>query len=94
MNDHLYTDPHDNRRTSFGLPTEVRIVASSKGLVAVLYFDQVENSHIVFVTQIKSKRGAWHNLSWEPNFHHNWDEKRIKEAVDHFLIVAERENSK
>ena len=37
--DVLYTDPHDTRRTSFGLPTEVRIVPSSKGIVAVLYFD-------------------------------------------------------
>ena len=92
--DVLYTDPHDNHRTSFGLPTEVRIVPSSKGIVAVLYFDQMENSHIVFITQIAPKRGAWQNLSWEPNFHRNWDEKRIKESVNHFLEVAERENLK
>ena len=92
--DVLYTDPHDSHRTSFGLPTEVRIVPSGKGIVVVLYFDQMENSHIVFVTQIAPKRGAWQNLKWDPNFHHNWDEKRIKESVNHFLEVAERENSK
>jgi hypothetical protein len=64
------------------------------GIVVVLYFDKLENSHIVFVTQIAPERGAWQNLSWEPNFHRNWDEKRIKEAVNHFLTVAVRENSK
>lgn len=92
----LYTDPHDSKvnKTSFGLPTEIRIVYTERGLVTVLYFDQLENSHIVFVAQIGPKRGAWQNLSWEPNFHRNWDRQRIKEAVNHFLSVAERENSK
>lgn len=54
----------------------------------------MEKSHIVFITQIAPKRDAWQNLSWEPNFHRNWDEKRVNESVKHFLEVAERENSK
>jgi hypothetical protein len=94
--DVLYVDTHDKHptETSWGVPTEARILPSAKGLVVVLYFDQLENSHIVFITQVGPNRGAWQNIDWDPNFHRNWDQKRIKDAADNFLKVADRENSK
>lgn len=65
------------------------LIASIISIIVVSGFEscalQKEKSHIVFITQIAPKRNAWQNLSWEPNFHRNWDEKRIKESVNHFL---------
>lgn len=92
----LTCDPRDKEKwnASFGLPTETRIVPSSKGFVVVLYFDQSDHSHIVFVAQIDSKRGAWQNLPWDPKFQFNWNEKRVKETVNNFLWVAECEEAK
>jgi len=94
--DVLSIDPHDKmlKDTSFGYPTEIRLVPSSKGFVVVLYYDQLDESHIIFIAQIGSKRGAWQNISWESNFHRNWEEKRIFDAVNNFLWVAECEDAK
>lgn len=92
----FYVDPHDKKlsETSFGLPTEVRMVSTSKGIVVVLYFDHGQESHIIFVAQIKPKRGAWQNIDWEPGFHLKWDIKRIQDAVNNFLWVADCEEAK
>ena len=92
----IYVDTHDKSRdeTAWGMPTEVRIVPSKMGLVVVMYFDQREDSRIVFTAQIDSKYGAWQNLKWDPDFHRKWSKKRVKEAINNFLMVAEKERRK
>jgi len=88
---HVNEDP---RKTSFGLSTEIRIVPTSNGFVTVLYFNEKEESHIVFVAQIGPNRSAWQNISWQAGFHLNWDENLVEKAVNNFLWVAECEEAK
>jgi hypothetical protein len=92
----LYSDPHGKHPsvTSFGLPTEVRAVSTIMGLVVVLYFDRGQDSHIVFIGQVKPKRGAWQNIDWGAGFHKKWDKKQVAQAINNFLWVADCEEAR
>ncbi len=77
-------EPFHPRRTAI----ETRLVPSRKGFVAICYETK---GLITFYAQISPTRLAWQRREWPVGFHQNWDKKKVKEAVENFLWVAECE---
>jgi hypothetical protein len=70
---------------------ETRLAHSRLGLVAICYETK---GVMTFFVQLNEKRAAWQRIEWPTGFDHNWDEKKFREAIDHFLWVAECEDKR
>jgi hypothetical protein len=70
---------------------EVRLAPSHVGWVAIYY---ERKGIITFFAQISEKRAAWQRIEWLPDFDHNWDDNRVREAIEHFLWVAQCEDAR
>lgn len=92
-------DVHDISEVNSSKPTwayretaisETRLAASRLGLVAICYETK---GLITFFVQLNPIRAAWQRIEWETNFVEHWDEKKVQDAIDNFLWVAECENA-
>jgi hypothetical protein len=74
-----------------GPTSEIRLSPSRLGWVAICY---EEKGFITFSVQLNHKRQAWQRIAWSANFQEKWDNKKVREAIDNFLWVAECEEAK
>lgn len=79
--------PFSRRSTAM---KEIRLVPSRVGWVAICY---ERKGIITFFAQISPTRAAWQRIKWVPNFDQNWDDRKVREAIDNFLWVAECEEA-
>jgi hypothetical protein len=77
-------EPFAKRKTAI----ETRLASSPKGLVAICYETK---GLITFFAQITPTYTAWQRIEWPVDFHKNWDETKVKKAIENFLWVAECE---
>src|SRR5437660_11743558 len=85
------TDPRvrvhfDPRSTAI----ELRLASSPKGWVAVCYETK---GMMTFYVQLNAHRAAWQRIEWQPDFHKNWDDNKVREAICNVLWVAECEEA-
>lgn len=69
---------------------ETRLVPSHKGFVAICYETK---GLITFYAQISPTRLAWQRIAWPVDFHKDWNNGRVQEAVDNFLNIAEKQET-
>jgi hypothetical protein len=70
---------------------ETRLAASRLGWVAICY---EKKGVMTFFVQLNPRRAAWQRIEWPTGFEKNWDEGRVREAIDNFIWVAECEEAK
>jgi hypothetical protein len=70
--------------------TETRLAPSRLGFVAILYETK---GVMTFFVQLSPTRAAWQRIEWEKDFMENWNEQKVKKAIDNFIWVAECENA-
>ncbi len=49
---------------------------------------------MAFFVQLNDKRAAWQRIEWPTGFDENWDEDKVREAIDNFICVAECEEER
>lgn len=76
------------RATAMG---ETRLCPSRFGWVAILYETK---GVITFFVQLNPQRAAWQRIKWPAGFENNWDDDKVREAINDFLWVAECENAR
>ena len=68
-----------------------RLAPSRLGWVAICY----ETKGIMtFFVQLNTTRAAWQRIKWPAGFDKDWDEEKIKKAIENFLWVAECEEAR
>lgn len=70
---------------------EIRLAPSRLGWVALCYETK---GVMTFFVQLSEARAAWQRIEWPTGFEANWDHKKVKEAIDNFLWVAECEEAR
>ena len=64
---------------------ETRLAPSRLGWVAICYETK---GLMTFFVQLNPTRAAWQRIKWPAGFDRNWDEDRVREAINHFIWVA------
>ncbi len=68
---------------------ETRLAPSRYGWVAICYETK---GRMTFFVQLSPTSAAWQRLQWPTGFEQQWDEKKVQEAIENFLWVAECED--
>lgn len=74
---------------------ETRLAASLLGWVAICFEPK---GFMTFFVQLNSTgvpwRAAWQRIEWSTDFDKNWNEDKVREAINNFIWVAECEEAK
>ncbi len=80
-------NPFDPRKTA----KETRLYPSRKGWVAICYETK---GLITFFVQLNAHRAAWQRIKWDANSEDSLNKQKLRNAIDHFLWVAECEEAR
>jgi hypothetical protein len=70
---------------------QTRLAPSRLGWVAICYETK---GLMTFFVQLSPTCAAWQRIEWPTGFVENWDEDKVREAIDNFIWVAECEEAR